>query len=104
MRPRRSSKNTRQSPSRSRQPGIRIGKGVPGTFAGDFQQAVTTKLTALYGKDFAAKYDTNASVSRLDTGKLTALIEADSVDAAIVFAAEIGHDSLRIVTTPSNPR
>jgi len=77
---------------------------VPGTFAGDFQQAVTTKLTALYGKDFAAKYDTNASVSRLDTGKLTALIEADSVDAAIVFAAEIGHDSLRIVTTPSNPR
>jgi len=81
--------------------GIRIGKGVPGTFAGDFQQAVTTKLTALYGKDFAAKYDTNASVSRLDTGKLTALIEADSVDAAIVFAAEIDTKKMSIVALPT---
>jgi len=82
-------------------PGVRIGKGVKGTFAGDVQQAVLERLGSAYGKDFETKYEANVTTSRGDTGKLTSLLAADGIDAAIVFAAEIDLHALTEVALPA---
>ena len=70
-------------------PGVRIGGGAAGTTTGAWEAQVVEKMAAHYGKDFATKYDANVVGKKIDTGKLTEMVESGAADAAILYEANI---------------
>ena len=70
-------------------PGVKIAEGTVGSTTGTWEAQVVEKMAAHYGKDFATKYDANVVGKKIDTGKLTEMVESGAADAAILYEANI---------------
>jgi molybdate transport system substrate-binding protein len=83
-------------------PGIRIGAGTTGSVTYSFEADTVANLSKAYGKDYATKYAANVVATRTDSGKLMALLADNSIDAAIVYHADIEPGNVVEVTLPAD--
>jgi molybdate transport system substrate-binding protein len=82
-------------------PGIRIGAGTPGSVPASYENDTVTNLSKAYGKDFGVKYAANVTATKTDTPKLTAMLEENLIDAAIVFQADIDTNKVIGIALPA---